>query len=114
MPPAHRACGDGRNIRTWGYRGLAATPIAPAPTRSRQVMTRCAAITRLSYRPHSLLRPSLRKSSAFHQDLRQRHGQDEGLRGAEIVFGDAIKGLPTNSGGVLACSLKRINRSEDA
>ena len=32
-----------------------------------------------------------------------------------VIFdqGDAIKGLPTNSGGVLACSLKRINRSDD-
>ena len=32
-----------------------------------------------------------------------------------VVFdqGDVIKGLPTNSGGVLACSLKRINLSED-
>jgi len=31
-----------------------------------------------------------------------------------VIFdqGDAIKGLPTNSGGVLTCSLKRINRSE--
>ena len=32
-----------------------------------------------------------------------------------VVFdqGDVIQGLPTNSGGVLACSLKRINLSED-
>jgi hypothetical protein len=32
-----------------------------------------------------------------------------------VIFdqGDAIKGLPTNSGGVLACSLKRIKLSED-
>ena len=32
-----------------------------------------------------------------------------------VIFdhGDAIKGLPTTSGGVLACSLKRINISED-
>ena len=32
-----------------------------------------------------------------------------------VVFdqGDVIKGLPTNFGGVLACSLKRINLSED-
>src|SRR4051794_20376910 len=32
-----------------------------------------------------------------------------------VIFeqGDAIKGLPTNSGGVLACSLKRINLSDD-
>jgi hypothetical protein len=31
-----------------------------------------------------------------------------------VIFdqGDAIKGLPTNSGGGLTCSLKRINRSE--
>ena len=32
-----------------------------------------------------------------------------------IIFdqGDTIQGLPTNSGGVLACSLKRISSSDD-
>ena len=43
-------------------------------------------------------------------------GQPAGtLQITYVIFdqGDAIKGLPTNSAGVLACSLKRINRSED-